>query len=126
MRVTRYNRYGPPDQVLQIVDRAPQNPGPGQVRVRVRAAALNDWDLGLIAGDPVNRMINGVLRPRRVRTPGCELAGEVDAFEEIVQRWQGPLINLAWRFCRNHAFCTSCLGLVYNILGASTGWNRPA
>jgi RNA polymerase sigma-70 factor (ECF subfamily) len=29
------------------------------------------------------------------------LAGEVDAFEEIVERWQGPLINLAWRFCRN-------------------------
>ena len=29
------------------------------------------------------------------------LAGNVDAFENIVRRWQGPLINLAYRFCRD-------------------------
>ena len=29
------------------------------------------------------------------------LAGEVDAFEGIVRRWQGPLVNLAYRFCRD-------------------------
>jgi RNA polymerase sigma-70 factor, ECF subfamily len=29
------------------------------------------------------------------------LAGDVSAFEEIVMRWQGPLINLAYRFCRD-------------------------
>jgi RNA polymerase sigma-70 factor (ECF subfamily) len=29
------------------------------------------------------------------------LAGDVSAFEEIVRRWQGPLINLAYRFCRD-------------------------
>jgi len=28
------------------------------------------------------------------------LAGNVDSFENIVRRWQGPLINLAYRFCR--------------------------
>ena len=29
------------------------------------------------------------------------LAGNVDAFENIVRRWQNPLINLAYRFCRD-------------------------
>ena len=29
------------------------------------------------------------------------LAGNTSAFEGIVQRWQGPLINLAYRFCRD-------------------------
>lgn len=29
------------------------------------------------------------------------LAGEVNAFERIVRRWQGPLINMAWRYCRD-------------------------
>ncbi len=29
------------------------------------------------------------------------LAGDIDAFELIVQRWQGPLVNLAYRFCRD-------------------------
>lgn len=27
-------------------------------------------------------------------------AGDVSAFEGIVRRWQGPLVNLAYRFCR--------------------------
>lgn len=29
------------------------------------------------------------------------LAGDVSAFEAIVRRWQRPLINLAYRFCRD-------------------------
>jgi len=29
------------------------------------------------------------------------LAGDVQAFEGIVRRWQGPLINMAWRYCRD-------------------------
>jgi RNA polymerase sigma-70 factor (ECF subfamily) len=29
------------------------------------------------------------------------LAGDTRAFEGIVHRWQSPLINLAYRFCRN-------------------------
>jgi RNA polymerase sigma-70 factor, ECF subfamily len=31
------------------------------------------------------------------------IAGDTAAFEGIVRRWQAPLINLAWRFCRNRA-----------------------
>jgi len=29
------------------------------------------------------------------------LAGDVAAFDGIVRRWQGRLVNLAWRFCRD-------------------------
>jgi RNA polymerase sigma-70 factor, ECF subfamily len=29
------------------------------------------------------------------------LAGEIAAFEGIVRRWQGPLVNMAWRYCRD-------------------------
>jgi len=31
------------------------------------------------------------------------LAGDVAAFEGIVRRWQGPLVNMAWRYCRDRA-----------------------
>ena len=31
------------------------------------------------------------------------LAGDVRAFEGIVRRWQGPLINMAWRYCRERS-----------------------
>jgi RNA polymerase sigma-70 factor (ECF subfamily) len=29
------------------------------------------------------------------------LAGDISAFEGIVRRWQGPLINMAYRFCND-------------------------
>ncbi len=29
------------------------------------------------------------------------LGGEIAAFEGIVRRWQGPLVNMAWRYCRD-------------------------
>ncbi len=32
---------------------------------------------------------------------GRVLAGDVNAFEGIVRRWQGPLVNMAWRYCRD-------------------------
>src|SRR5689334_6696160 len=31
------------------------------------------------------------------------LAGDTSAFALIVQRWQGPLVNLAYRFCRDRS-----------------------
>jgi len=31
------------------------------------------------------------------------LAGDTAAFEGIVRRWQGPLINMAWRYCRDRS-----------------------
>ncbi len=31
------------------------------------------------------------------------LAGDIGAFEEIVRRWQGPLVNMAYRFCRDRS-----------------------
>jgi RNA polymerase sigma-70 factor (ECF subfamily) len=29
------------------------------------------------------------------------LQGDLSAFEEIVRRWQGPLVNMAYRFCHD-------------------------
>ncbi|MEM7362825.1 MAG: sigma-70 family RNA polymerase sigma factor [Pseudomonadota bacterium] len=31
------------------------------------------------------------------------LTGDTGAFADIVTRWQGPLVNLAYRFCRDHS-----------------------
>ncbi len=31
------------------------------------------------------------------------LAGDVQAFAGIVRRWQGPLVNMAWRYCRDRS-----------------------
>jgi RNA polymerase sigma-70 factor (ECF subfamily) len=45
-----------------------------------------------IAPDPADPDLGNVIRV---------LAGDVAAFEGIVRRWQGPLVNMAWRYCRD-------------------------
>ncbi len=59
-------------EVLQIVDLPLEPPGPGQLRVRVRAAGVGSTDLIMLAG-------NYRYAPRIPLVPGYEAAGEVDA-----------------------------------------------
>jgi NADPH2:quinone reductase len=56
-------------------------PGPGEVRVRVRAASVNFPDLLMTRGEYQHK-------PSLPFTPGLEIAGEVDALGDGVDRWQ--------------------------------------
>ena len=53
------------------------------------------------------------------------LGGDVSAFEGIVRRWQGPLINLAYRFCRDRGraeeMAQEAFLRVYHALGRWRG-----
>jgi RNA polymerase sigma-70 factor (ECF subfamily) len=55
------------------------------------------------------------------------LAGDIAAFEGIVRRWQGPLINLAYRFChdrgRSEEMAQEAFLRAYRGLGQ---WRRDA
>jgi RNA polymerase sigma-70 factor (ECF subfamily) len=55
------------------------------------------------------------------------LAGDVAAFEPIVRRWQGPLVNLAYRFCwdrgRAEEMAQEAFLRAYRALG---GWRKDA
>jgi RNA polymerase sigma-70 factor, ECF subfamily len=55
------------------------------------------------------------------------LAGDIAAFEDIVRRWQGPLINLAYRFCRDRGraedMAQDAFLRAYRALG---GWRKDA
>ncbi len=87
MKAVIHERYGGPD-VLRVGDVTVPEPAPGQVLVRVRAAAVNPGDGYLVRGVPyVTRMIaQGVRRPRRP-VPGADVAGEVEAFGDGVTRF---------------------------------------
>jgi RNA polymerase sigma-70 factor (ECF subfamily) len=55
------------------------------------------------------------------------LAGEVDAFENIVRRWQGPLINLAYRFCRDRSRAEDMAQDVFlRAYRSLRGWRKEA
>jgi NADPH:quinone reductase-like Zn-dependent oxidoreductase len=76
------DRYGTPD-ILEIRRVPTPIPKASEVLVRVHAASVNDWDWGLLQGDPVNRMLSGVFRPK-VRILGCDIAGRVEAVGNAV------------------------------------------
>jgi NADPH2:quinone reductase len=68
MRAWRVPRYGPFDEVLEVADVPSPQPGEGQTRVRVEAAALNFADILHVAGEYQDRVPPPF-------TPGLEVAG---------------------------------------------------
>jgi len=68
-------------ETLRLTDLAEPSPGPGELLVRVRAAAVNYPDV-LIIEDKYQ------FKPPRPFAPGGEIAGEVEAVGEEVVGWQ--------------------------------------
>ena len=77
MKALVHDEYGGPE-VLRIDELPIPQPGPDEVLVRVRAASINEWDAGLMAGTPLANRTSGLRRPAR-RTLGCDVAGVVEA-----------------------------------------------
>lgn len=74
MRAIGFRQFGGPE-VLEVLELPEREPGPGQVRVRVRAATVNPTDIGFRSGRQASLVAN--LQPPYI--PGMELAGVVDA-----------------------------------------------
>ena len=74
MKAVRFSRFGGPE-VLEIVDLPDPHPGPGQVRIAVRAAGVNpsDW-----------KKRQGLMDGELPQTMGYEAAGIVDELGEGV------------------------------------------
>ena len=71
MRAWQVTSWGEPEE-MTLVDLPVEEPGPGEVRIRNRAIALNFFDLLLIAG-------KYQVKPPLPFTPGAEVAGIVEA-----------------------------------------------
>jgi NADPH:quinone reductase-like Zn-dependent oxidoreductase len=74
MKAVRFSQFGGPE-VLQIVDLPDPHPGPGQVRIAVRAAGVNpsDW-----------KKRKGLMDGELPQTMGHEASGVVDELGEGV------------------------------------------
>jgi NADPH:quinone reductase-like Zn-dependent oxidoreductase len=80
MKAIVQERFGPPD-VLRLADIDPPRIGPGDVLVRVRAAALNPYDWHMLRGDPLAARLTPEVGLTRPKTPvlGIDAAGVVEA-----------------------------------------------
>ena len=89
MRAIVQTAYGRPDDVLQLreIDRPVAKDG--EVLVRVHAASLHPDVWHTVRGVPyVLRLMGSGLRKPRVRVPGIDLAGRVEAVGTNVTRFQ--------------------------------------
>lgn len=89
MRAVVYDRAGGPE-VLRIVEREPKEPGPGEVRVRIRVSGVNPTDWKVRAGT----------EPRGEQVPNQDGAGVVDAVGEGTPFAVGDRVwvwDAAWR-----------------------------
>ena len=66
---------------LELAEIADPTPGPGEVRVRVKAVGLNFFDTLMLAG-------TYQFRPELPFSPGAECAGVIDALGEGVSGWR--------------------------------------
>ena len=73
MKRVQYHRYGGPE-VLRVEEYALPEPGRGQIRVRIRAAAANPMDWKIRNGEM--KMMTGRKFPRGL---GHDFAGVVEA-----------------------------------------------
>jgi NADPH:quinone reductase-like Zn-dependent oxidoreductase len=89
MKAIVQDKYGPPDDVLELRDINKPVVKDDEVLVRVHAAAVHPGDLLIMRGLPyILRLMGfGLLRPRK-RVPGFDVAGHVETVGKKVTRFQ--------------------------------------
>jgi NADPH:quinone reductase-like Zn-dependent oxidoreductase len=116
MKAAVYTAYGSPD-VVQVRDVEKPVPGADQVLIKVYAASLNPLDWRLMKGKPLSARLFLGLRKPRFRTPGRDVAGEVEAVGANVKQFKTG----------DHVF-GSCAGAIaqYACTAESTLAIKPA
>ena len=87
MKAIVLTKYGPPS-ALQVGQPAKPTPKDGEVLVKVRATAVNDWDWCFVRGKPlIYRLLFGLSKPK-VTVLGAEVAGTVEALGDGANEFQ--------------------------------------
>lgn len=88
MRAMVYQRYGPAEEVLEMVDLPVPSPGAREVLIRVRASAVSPGDWFALHGTPyVFRVMTGLTRPRH-RVLGLVVVGTIEKVGTGVTEFQ--------------------------------------
>jgi len=86
MKAIVFTQYGTAD-VLELKETDKPVPKEDEVLIKVYAVSINDWDLGIFQGDPINRLLNGLFKPK-IKIPGSDIAGRIEAVGRNVKKFQ--------------------------------------
>lgn len=88
MKAVVFTKYGSPD-FLEYKEVEKPTPEQNEVLVQIKAASINSWDWELLKGTPfVNRLMFGLLKPKKINILGCDIAGRVEAVGSQVKQFQ--------------------------------------
>ena len=102
MRAVLFHEHGPADTLQLVTDQPIPEPGPGEVRIHVKAAALNYLDIWVRNGWPGIRLAYPHI-------PGADAAGVIDAVGDGVSGWSaGDRVGIDPTLsCGQCSFCRS-------------------
>ena len=86
MKAIVYTKYGGAEN-LQIKELEKPYPMDNEVLIKNYAVSINDWDFGLLKGDFINRLLNGLLKPKR-KILGSDIAGRIEAIGKNVTKFK--------------------------------------
>ncbi|MDH3976297.1 MAG: NAD(P)-dependent alcohol dehydrogenase [Deltaproteobacteria bacterium] len=102
MKAIVFTKYGSPD-FFELKEVEKPSPGNNEVLVKVFAASINSWDWEILIGKPfVNRIMAGLLKPKRIKILGCDIAGRIESVGKNVKQFQpgdevfGDLSRSGW------------------------------
>ena len=85
MKAILLEKYGIPEDVLEIKEVEKPSPKEFEVLVKVYASAINDYDWSMVRGKPyLYRLMFGLFKPKN-QIPGMEVAGVIEALGANVQ-----------------------------------------
>jgi len=102
MKAIVLTKYRSPDY-FELKEIEKPKPKGNQVLVKDFAVAINSWDWEILIAKPfVNRLMAGLLKPKRIKILGCDIAGRVESVGKNVKRFQpgdevfGDLSRCGW------------------------------
>lgn len=118
----RFHTFGDPD-VLRMEEIDKPEPGPGEVRLRVRAAGVNPLDSHIRRGDMQQRFTTPL-----PSTPGTELAGVVDALGQGTTGFHVGDEVVGWSRPGTGTYAEFALALAEHLVlkPAATPWDVAA
>jgi len=88
MKASVLTKYGSAD-FFELKEVEKPTARDNEVLVKVHAASINSWGWEIMIAKPfVNRLMAGLLKPKKIKILGCDVAGRIEVVGKNIQQFQ--------------------------------------